>query len=410
MDFIYDLIQIIKSGLGQLTVKNYYITIGVAILLSVLCAVICSYYSRLWNKTYRITITHKILSVIASLLTFFFILTFVGLSYLKEIAQYNITSWANDLVTNQNWIHETTKKAYYKVKDSGLEDFTNYPEPNETSVNIPVSKSQTIKLCANHFAKEACTNFDDKHPFLSKIVGAKSGIPSELVQNDVKNYFGNIAVQATEPTQNAITTDDEFTKRLNREKGKSGEIQLTLLWNNYNDLDLHCIDPSGEEIYFANKTSSQGGLLDVDMNAGRNSSDKPIENIYWANGNTPEGHYKVMVNHYALHEAPDPTYFKVRVIIDNQIKEFEGSLTKGDDKKVVYEFDYTAKAIKKSKSYQVKDAVRLVAKTIREDLEKQAPRVVKLSRIILVILFLLVQLIPFGLIGYAAYKNLKIKT
>jgi len=409
MDFIYDLIQIITNGLGQLTVKNLYLTIGVATLLSVLCAIICSYYSRLWNKTYRTTITHKILSGIASLLTFFFVLAFVAFTYLKEIAQFNITTWANDLVTNQNWIHETTKKAYYKVKDAGLENFTNYPEPNETSVSIPVSKNQTIQLCANHFAKEACNNFDDKHPFLSKVVGAKSGIPSEVVQDDVKNYFGTLGVQTTEPTQNAITTDDEFTKRLNREQGKSGDIQVTLLWNNYNDLDLHCIDPSGQEIYYLNKSSSIGGLLDIDMNAGGNRSNEPIENIFWAKGNAQKGHYKVMVNYYANHGDHDPTDYKVRVVIDNQSKEFEGSLTKGDYKKVIYEFDYTGKPTNVGKSYQVKDAVKLVAKTISEDLKKQAPRVVKLSRMILVILFLLVQLIPFGFIGYAAYKNLKIK-
>ncbi|MCS7047282.1 MAG: hypothetical protein NZO58_13065, partial [Gemmataceae bacterium] len=59
----------------------------------------------------------------------------------------------------------------------------------------------------------------------------------------------------------------EFAQRLNQAGGKSGDVQLTLIWYNGNDLDLHCVEPSGEEIFFARRRSRSGGELDVDMNA-----------------------------------------------------------------------------------------------------------------------------------------------
>jgi hypothetical protein len=60
--------------------------------------------------------------------------------------------------------------------------------------------------------------------------------------------------------------------------------------------------------------------------------------------------------------------------------------------------------------YPVPRAIALAAREIKAQLETQLPRVVSLFRISAVILFLLVQLIPFGLVAIAAYRNLKITT
>jgi hypothetical protein len=48
----------------------------------------------------------------------------------------------------------------------------------------------------------------------------------------------------------------------------TGDVQVTLLWADGNDLDLHVIDPSGAEIYFTNAQSPTGGTLDHDDTAG----------------------------------------------------------------------------------------------------------------------------------------------
>src|SRR4051812_33577627 len=60
----------------------------------------------------------------------------------------------------------------------------------------------------------------------------------------------------------------EFQERLKEAKAKTGDIQISLIWNDTNDLDLHCIDPDGFEVYWRAPTSRSGGELDVDRNRG----------------------------------------------------------------------------------------------------------------------------------------------
>jgi hypothetical protein len=62
----------------------------------------------------------------------------------------------------------------------------------------------------------------------------------------------------------------ELQNRLDREHAKTGDLQVSLMWNNRNDLDLHCIGPDGERIFHDFRKSRTGGELDVDMNARRN--------------------------------------------------------------------------------------------------------------------------------------------
>lgn len=141
---------------------------------------------------------------------------------------------------------------------------------------------------------------------------------------------------------------DQLSSRLKREGAKTGAVQISLMWNNYDDLDLHCLDPNGEEIFFSNKTSLSGGELDVDMNAGGAESDEPVENIFWQDGHAPVGIYKIYVNHYANHDCgggcQDPSRYFVRVKHDNKIKEFRGSISHSRNerlnKKLIYQFEF----------------------------------------------------------------------
>ena len=63
-----------------------------------------------------------------------------------------------------------------------------------------------------------------------------------------------------------------------------------------------------------------------------------------------------------------------------------------------------------SKSYPPTRAISLVAGEIKGQLDEQVPRVVTIFRSLAVGLFLGVQCIPFALVGWAAYKALKVKT
>jgi len=78
----------------------------------------------------------------------------------------------------------------------------------------------------------------------------------------------------------------------------TGDVQITLTWDTTADLDLHVIDPYGEEIYFRATQSSSGGILDVDANGACNGITNPVENVYWPYGAAPSGTYQVYVDYY----------------------------------------------------------------------------------------------------------------
>jgi uncharacterized protein YfaP (DUF2135 family) len=103
---------------------------------------------------------------------------------------------------------------------------------------------------------------------------------------------------------------------------------VTLRWSDLNDLDLHVIDPTGEEIYFQHRVSTSGGTLDVDSNAActSNITEQPVENIYWSAGQAPHGQYQVHVRYFQQCTQPARTPFEVRLLVDGHIQIFTGEV------------------------------------------------------------------------------------
>lgn len=131
----------------------------------------------------------------------------------------------------------------------------------------------------------------------------------------------------------------EVRARIEEAGGQAGEIEIALIWRNTNDLDLHVVDPSGEEIYYRDKRSRSGGWLDVDRNAGCSDvTREPIEHVRWAEGSAPDGDYAVYVNHYARCASEDPTAFRVEIKNGSQVTPFEESISHGEPKKLIHRF------------------------------------------------------------------------
>lgn len=158
----------------------------------------------------------------------------------------------------------------------------------------------------------------------------------EQLKERFDTYF-LFPVKAAE--QRKADIDAEFARRLNREGAKSGEVTVSLMWNNLNDLDLHVITPSGEEIYFGHRGSACGGCLDVDMNAGTYMSETPVENIFWSK-KAPRGTYRVDVVCYSNRCNVSFTPFRVCVRKGNSTKYFEGHVGQSGDRTRVTEFTY----------------------------------------------------------------------
>ena len=131
----------------------------------------------------------------------------------------------------------------------------------------------------------------------------------------------------------------QFTQRLSRAGAKGGDVQISLIWDNYNDLDLHVITPRGENIFFGHRSSRCRGELDVDMNAGGPVTQEPVENIYWGKGKAPNGKFRVAVHHYRNHGDPDPTKYELRIVVDGETKVINGEISFGSPRMIVYEFE-----------------------------------------------------------------------
>lgn len=69
-----------------------------------------------------------------------------------------------------------------------------------------------------------------------------------------------------------------------------GQLQFTMQWSAFTDMDLHVLTPNGTHIYFANPTGDSGSL-DVDNTAGGPDS---VENIFFTA--PPTGDYQYWVD------------------------------------------------------------------------------------------------------------------
>lgn len=111
----------------------------------------------------------------------------------------------------------------------------------------------------------------------------------------------------------------------------SGDVQVLLSWNNYNDLDLICTDPNGESVFFRNRNVSSGGQLEIDMNVEYPDSKTPIENIFWQPGTAPNGTYNVYLLYYKNHQPNlNETPYSIKVKYSGKTEEYRGIIKKED--------------------------------------------------------------------------------
>jgi len=119
------------------------------------------------------------------------------------------------------------------------------------------------------------------------------------------------------------------------------DILVNLSWGNAADLDLHIVEPSGEEIYYGNKISATGGTLDIDENGGIvTNSISPQENIFWESGAAPHGQYRTWVHYYDSHEGSGATYYELTIKVRDQVVHTStGTLNYNENSGYVY-FDF----------------------------------------------------------------------
>lgn len=150
---------------------------------------------------------------------------------------------------------------------------------------------------------------------------------------------------------------DSIKEKVKRAGGNvEGDFRCSLSWYNTDDLDIHLIEPSGNEIYYGDKYSRRsGGNLDVDMNVStpvRNA----VENITFPSASKMlEGKYKVFVVNYKKRENAD-IGFEVEIEYQGDVYNFAYEKAIESCKNVtVAEFELTKKGIKFLKTLKQKN-------------------------------------------------------
>lgn len=147
--------------------------------------------------------------------------------------------------------------------------------------------------------------------FVSLIAPKNTSAPSMLKwsNNFSWSYEGELA-------------DSNIKERVKAAGGNvTGYLRCSLSWFNRDDLDVHIKEPNGH-IYYGSRCSSSSGTLDVDMNAGSNMSNTPVENIiYTDKSRMPEGDYRVYVNQFAQRTTSDGG-FEFEIEFDGTIHQF----------------------------------------------------------------------------------------
>ncbi len=107
-------------------------------------------------------------------------------------------------------------------------------------------------------------------------------------------------------------------------------MQVSLGFDQNEDLDLHVIEPSGEEIYFANSNSDTGGELDLDSNPACSIDGINNENVYWPAGGAPPGTYEAFV-HYWANCGASVVNWTITVHTGGSSSTYNGSFTASDE-------------------------------------------------------------------------------
>lgn len=146
--------------------------------------------------------------------------------------------------------------------------------------------------------------------FMAKIVPQATGMSVVLKDGHTGNFMSLTAPQNVDapqlfkwPNGFAWSYDgnvaDTIKEKVKRAGGNvtNAKLRVSLAWSNYDDLDIHVIEPNGNHVFYNNKD----GKLDVDMNAGVGRTRQPVENVSWRS--LMNGTYRVVVNQFQAREA-----------------------------------------------------------------------------------------------------------
>lgn len=212
----------------------------------------------------------------------------------------------------------SAKDAFAKVR-IGLEPLaSNSPEPTgsptarTTAANAPATGSGTPSKGYHEVTlKTAKTEVSVVLTIAQALPGQKFVFYFAIVDGSGKQ--GKLKQQAVEAV-----------------KVGTGDVQVSVSWDVDSDVDLHVVDPNGDEVYWNNTEVDSGGALDLDSNADCEIDHTNNENITWSKA--PAGTYTVRVDYYRGCDVPRSNYVVTIQVVGQPTKTFTGFFTgEGDE-------------------------------------------------------------------------------
>ena len=143
----------------------------------------------------------------------------------------------------------------------------------------------------------------------------------------------------TSTTTEVTLTETVLEERVTEYRTGAGDITVSLIWDTWDDLDLHVLAPDGSHIYYGTPYGG-GGVLDHDANAGSERTLEPMENIYFA---APQsGEYVIWIQDYNDRSEGYDTNYYLRITIGDEVLYYEGTINTTGTQISIYDYEYTS--------------------------------------------------------------------
>ena len=211
-------------------------------------------------------------------------------------------------VSNNDTIKIVGKPKLVHLNFRVVDEITNYPI-RHSKVRF-IGEDGSIKYEDSSFTNSQGI-IDFNVPLCGNIkwsVASKEGYLSDSINNrSVNDLFSDDIDQSRQykltPIDNSsLGMDssyvDDMMEDVTHNGGHFGQLSVSMAWNTIDDIDLAVQEPNGDYITFRNKSSINGGTLELDI-TNPSLYSNPVEHIYW-NSNPMPGLYKVFVNCYSI--------------------------------------------------------------------------------------------------------------